>query len=122
MKKTLISLMLVLIMGFSLHQESWGSPGTIGLKSAGALSFTPDGILFVGDNVGGAIYAFDVGKGTAPEKPAPVDVDNIDARVGSILGVGPRAIVINDMAVHPEPWWGCPILVGEEKQIEQSSK
>ena len=71
------------------------------MRTAGALAFSPNGILFVGDNVGGAIYAFDVGKGTAPEKPAPVDVDNIDARVGSILGVGPRAIVINDMAVHP---------------------
>jgi len=71
------------------------------IRTAGALAFSSDGILFGGDNVGGAIYAFDVGKGTAPEKSAPVDVDNIDARVASILGVGPRAIVINDMAVHP---------------------
>ena len=47
------------------------------IRTAGALAFSPDGILFVGDNVGGAIYAFDVGKGTAPEKPTPVDVDNV---------------------------------------------
>jgi hypothetical protein len=71
------------------------------IRTAGALAFSPDGILFVGDNVGRAIYAFDVGKGMAPEKPTPVDVDNIDTRVASILGVGPSAIVINDMAVHP---------------------
>ncbi|MCH7676121.1 hypothetical protein IH879_14375 [candidate division KSB1 bacterium] len=71
------------------------------IQSAAALGFSPDGVLFVGDNVGGAIYAFDMGKGTAPAKPAPVNVENIDARVASILGVGPGAIVINDMAVHP---------------------
>ena len=71
------------------------------IQSAAALGFSPDGVLFVGDNVGGAIYAFDMGKGTAPVKPAPVNVENIDARVASILGVDPGAIVINDMAVHP---------------------
>jgi len=65
------------------------------------LGFSPDGVLFVGDNVGGAIYAFEMGKGTAPAQPTPVDVGNIDVRVASILGVGPGAIVINDMAVHP---------------------
>lgn len=71
------------------------------IQSAAALGFSPDGVLFVGDNVGSAIYAFDMGKGTAPAKPAPVDVDNIDVRVASILGVGPGAIQIKDMAVHP---------------------
>ena len=71
------------------------------IRMAGALAFSPEGILFVGDNVGGAIYAFDVGKGTDPDTPTPVNVDNIDARVASILGIGPKAIVINDMAVHP---------------------
>lgn len=71
------------------------------MKTAGALAFAPNGILFIGDNVGGAIYAFEVGTGKAPEKPTPVDVDNVDARVASILGVGARAIAINDMAVHP---------------------
>ena len=39
------------------------------IRSAAALGFSPDGILFVGDNVGGAIYAFDMGKGTAPANP-----------------------------------------------------
>jgi hypothetical protein len=72
-----------------------------GFRSAGALEFGPDGVLFVGDNVGGAIYAFDIGKGKAPEKPATIEVENIDAVVASALGVTKSAIVINDMAVHP---------------------
>lgn len=72
-----------------------------GFRSAGALEFGPDGVLFVGDNVGGAIYAFKVGNGEAPQKAATVDVDSIDAVVASALGVTKSAIVINDMAVHP---------------------
>ena len=34
--------------------------GKVELKSAGALAMGPDGILFVGDSVGGAIVALDV--------------------------------------------------------------
>lgn len=71
------------------------------IESAGALEFSPTGTLFVGDNIGGAIYAFEVDKGKAPSKPTPINVDNIDARVGAILGVGQNAIMINDLAVHP---------------------
>ena len=33
--------------------------GNSGLKSAGALAFGPDGVLFVGDSAGGAIAAID---------------------------------------------------------------
>ncbi len=33
--------------------------GKVELKSAGALAFGPDGILFVGDSVGGSIVAID---------------------------------------------------------------
>ena len=33
--------------------------GDSGLKSAGALAFGPDGVLFVGDSAGGAIAAID---------------------------------------------------------------
>jgi len=88
---------LVLLMGFSLNSSAFAKD----LKHAGALAFSPQGVLFVGDNVGGAIYAYKIGKGNAPEKPGAIDVDNIDARIASILGVGPNAISINDMAVHP---------------------
>ena len=35
------------------------APGNVGLKSAGALAFGPDGVLFVGDSIGGAIVALD---------------------------------------------------------------
>ena len=86
-----------------LDQESTALPdlGAIGLESAGVLAFSPEGVLFVGDNVGGAVHAFATGAGTAPEQSAPVEVAKIDAKVASILGVAKEDITINDLAVHP---------------------
>lgn len=74
---------------------------TLDLKFAGALEFSPQGTLFVGDNVGGAIYAFDVTKGSAPKQVNPIKIDSIDERIGELLGVGAKSIVINDMEVNP---------------------
>ena len=41
--------------------------GKVELKSAGALAFGPDGILFVGDSVGGSVVAID----TRTARPLP---------------------------------------------------
>jgi len=71
------------------------------LKFAGALEFSDQGTLFVGDNVNGAIYAFDMQESNQPKQISPIKIDDIDVRIGNLLGVGPRAIEINDMEVHP---------------------
>ncbi|MEM9603454.1 MAG: hypothetical protein AAGA11_11370 [Pseudomonadota bacterium] len=71
------------------------------LKFAGALTFSDDGTLFVGDNYSGAIYAFDLTGATAPAQVMPVNIADIDIKLADVLGVGPRALAINDMAVHP---------------------
>ena len=42
--------------------------GTPGIKSVGPLAFGPEGILFVGDNLGAAIFAIDVGDDVANEQ------------------------------------------------------
>ena len=51
------------------------------LRFAGALEFGPDGVLFVGDNIGGAIHAFELGEGQAAKEDAAIDIDSIDAAV-----------------------------------------
>ena len=73
--------------------------GNSGLKSAGALAFGPDGVLFVGDSAGGAIAAID----TADRTPGSgkVDVQGIDEKVAAMVGVNPGDILINDVAVNP---------------------
>ncbi|WP_420861890.1 hypothetical protein [Algirhabdus cladophorae] len=71
------------------------------LKFAGALEFSDTGTLFVGDNYNGAIYAFDMTGGTAPDQVVPVNIGDIDVKISDALGVAPSAVAINDMAVHP---------------------
>jgi hypothetical protein len=75
--------------------------GSAGLKSAGALAFGPDGVLFVGDSVGGAIAAIDTGDRTPATPAAKVDVQAIDVKLAAIVGVAPGDILINDVAVNP---------------------
>jgi len=74
--------------------------GNSGLKSAGALAFGPDGVLFVGDSVGGAIAALDTADRT-PAASAKVDVKGIDEKVAAMVGVAAGDILINDVAVNP---------------------
>lgn len=71
------------------------------LKFAGALEFSDNGTLFVGDNYGGAIYAFDMTGGVAPTQIVPVNIGDIDVKIADVLGVPKSALAINDMAVHP---------------------
>lgn len=75
--------------------------GTPDIKSVGAIAFGPDGILFVADNAGAAIFALGFGPaGPAPASPA-FAIDNLDARLASRLGCSRDDVSIRDMAVCP---------------------
>jgi len=75
--------------------------GSVDLKSAGPLAFGPQGILFVGDPQGGAIYAIDTGDRAAADTKARPKVEGIDAKVASLLGTEANAVQIKDVAVNP---------------------
>src|SRR5678815_5386588 len=76
------------------------TPGKADLKSAGALTFGPDGVLFVGDSIGGAIVALDTNDKT-PAATAAFNVQGLDATIAGLVGVMPDQILINDVAVNP---------------------
>lgn len=71
------------------------------LAFAGALTFSDEGTLFVGDNHQGAIYAFEIPAPQSTVKTTPNTIRNIDSKIAELLGVGAGAVEINDMAVHP---------------------
>ena len=74
--------------------------GRAELQSAGVLTFGPEGILFIGDSIGAAVYAIDTGDSTVG--PAThVSIEGINDRVAAMLGTAPDQILINDMAVNP---------------------
>lgn len=74
--------------------------GKVQLTSAGPLAFGPDGVLFVGDSIGGSIVAIDTGDRKAAST-AKINVDNIDQKIAALVGVTPDQILINDVKVNP---------------------
>jgi len=75
-----------------------GSPD---VKSINALSFGPEGILFIGDSQNASVYAFDT-KDTAPaEATKDLKISSFDEKVAELLGTTADQITIQDLAVNP---------------------
>src|SRR5581483_7658217 len=75
--------------------------GKAELKSAGPLAFGPDGILFVGDTVGGEVFALDTNDRTPPNSTVKIDVHGLDSKIAALVGVTPDQIMVNDLRVNP---------------------
>jgi hypothetical protein len=75
--------------------------GKAELKSAGALAFGPDGILFVADPKGAAIFALDVKDQKPDTTTTAFEMKGIDKALAGFLGISFEDVVINDMIVHP---------------------
>src|ERR1700735_3898438 len=85
-------------------------------QAAGALAFSPDGVLFVGDNKLGAIFAYETERGQAPASLDPFLFESIDERIAAALGVTAKSLVMNGMAVHPvtrEPYLSVSVRNGD---------
>ena len=74
--------------------------GAVKLQSTGPITFGAEGVLFVGDPKAAAVYAIGTGD-TTSSKVAPVNIDNIGAKLAGMLGVKEADVQINDLAVNP---------------------
>jgi len=98
---------LTIGLGLTLTARPPASPaveltaGKVSLKSAGPLAFGPNGILFVGDSVGGSLVAIDTEDNKAAASAAKISVDGVDAKIAAQVGVPADQIVVNDVAVNP---------------------
>ena len=84
-------------------------------QSAGALTFNPGGVLFVGDSKLGAVFAFETERGQAPASLDPFLFESIDEKIAAALGVTAKSLVMNGMAVHPvtrEPYLSVGVRNG----------
>jgi hypothetical protein len=103
MKKLLLILMLV--STFSLTaKEDWKADfikGNPGVKSINALSFGPEGILFIGDSESAKIFAIDTKDVTAQEASQDISIDRFDVKVAELLGTTADQISIEDLVVNP---------------------
>lgn len=94
-----------------LSFSATASPATE-LKSAGALSFGPENVLFVGDTFGGKVVALDVGDvvtsqldyalGRAETFEGRAMIADLRAELGTLLAAPADQIIVNDVAVHSE--------------------
>src|SRR5689334_4804256 len=69
------------------------------LTAIGPLAFGPGDVLFAADPQAAAIYAFDLGKGSAA--PGAADVADLDKKLAALLGTEPGQVTVADVAVHP---------------------
>lgn len=100
-KKLAISLLLAsnFLFGASSLMSSL-KPGKADLKSAGSITFGPEGILFVADPMGARVFALATGD-TKAGKSGEVNLPGINEKVAALLGVSADQILINDLAVNP---------------------
>ena len=75
--------------------------GNPDIQSAGPLAFGPEGILFIGDPQGAAVFAVDTGD-FGSKSQAQVNVQGINEKIASALGTTAQQVSINDLAVNPE--------------------
>src|SRR6185437_2309516 len=77
------------------------SKGTPDWKSAGPMAFGPDGLLFLADTQGGAVFAIDTGDRRAEGPAKPLKVEAINQKIAGLLGTSTDKISIAEMAVNP---------------------
>ena len=75
--------------------------GKADLKSAGALAFGPDGILFVGDSMNASIVAIDTNDRTPAKPGGKIEIRAINQKIAAMLGTTPDQILVNDAVVNP---------------------
>jgi hypothetical protein len=75
--------------------------GTADVRSISAISFGPEGILFLGDSKSAMVFAVDTKDKTMTEKATAVELKDVDKKIAAALGTESKNIRIQDMAVNP---------------------
>lgn len=72
-----------------------------GVQSISAITFSPDGTLFIGDSKSASVYAVPMIKEKKQNATGNSEMKNIDQKIAGALGTTIGNITITDMAVHP---------------------
>jgi hypothetical protein len=71
------------------------------IRSMGALAFGPEGVLFLGDGKGGAVFAVALDDKTPNGASGELNVPNLEGKIAAFLGTKKDDVMIHDMAVNP---------------------
>lgn len=75
--------------------------GAPDMMSISALANGPDGLLFVGDSIGGRIFALDLNDKTEGKVQERFKITDIESRIASMMGADASDVLIHDMATNP---------------------
>jgi hypothetical protein len=96
------SLAFAMASSFAADWKAGMKEGPVALKSAGPISFGPEGILFVADTQAAAILAIATGDTTPAKADAPpLKIEGLADKLAGLLGTAPDQLLINDLAVNP---------------------
>lgn len=84
------------------YSADWGmKEGVPDIKSAGAIAFGPDGILFIGDTKNAAVFAVATGDTKAEKSSGKLKLEGLNKQIATALGTDADSITINDLATNP---------------------
>ena len=96
----------ILLSAFAWVVWSHGVPSTQGLTrgnpeilSVGALTFAPQGTLFLGDSHASSVIAIELEEDRG--EPRALNLEALDRRVASLLATGRDKVRIHDLAISP---------------------
>ncbi len=109
MKKLLYSIILcgiTFVMISAINNSSTPltanfTTGNTEIASINALSFGPEGILFIGDSKNAAVYALDTKDTQQKDISSEINMSDFDNKIAASLGTTADNIKITDMAVNP---------------------
>lgn len=97
----LLTTALLAVSASAAHLTDSLKSGKPELKSAGPIAFGPEGILFIADTKGAAVFAIATDDTTAAGGSHPLKVEGINQKVAGLLGTTAQEILIDDLAVNP---------------------
>jgi len=109
MKNLLVLLVLISFCSVTIASDNhetkslksnfvFGNPA---IQSMNALSFGPEGILFIGDSKSASVFAIETSDEQKVDKAEAQHIEQIDVKLAEALGTTPDNISIQDMAVNP---------------------
>jgi hypothetical protein len=98
--KLLAAAAVLAASALTVRSDEGLTKGNPDVKSVSALAFGPNGVLFVGDPQGAAIFAIDTGD-KSPGGTQPLNLERVDAKLAGVLGAQDKDIAVNDLKVNP---------------------
>jgi hypothetical protein len=101
MKRTVLALAVAMAAATPLLAADGFTTGRPDIRSMSALAFGPEGVLFVGDSRGGAVFAVDLGARAAATVKEPKAITDVEGKLAALLGAKASDVMVHDLAVDP---------------------